>query len=53
MVEIKREQKFICLIIPMKDVDGFFNKHPNNNKKLDDVSYDYEKYREFRQKNYK
>jgi len=47
MVEIKREQKFICLIIPMKDVDGFFNKHPNNNKKLDDVSYDYEKYREY------
>jgi hypothetical protein len=48
---VVKEQKFMCLIIPMKDADGFADKYPDDIKKLDAICYDYEAYRESLGKN--
>lgn len=45
MAEIRKEQKFLALIIPMKDVDGFYDKNPECGRWLDRVFSGYEDYR--------
>lgn len=45
MNEIKKEQKFMGIIIPMKDMDEFFDENPEDLKKLNIIDSHYQGFR--------
>lgn len=44
-MKAEKEERFLAIIIPAKDVEGFFYEHPQHRSTLQKIEMDYEQFR--------